>query len=83
MRPLIKNFKGEALTVVMMVLVMLAVVSATVMSLGYNQRRLQQTAGGGKIIAYYNARAGVVDAFWRLQHKKGPANNAVGRAIIM
>ena len=68
--------KGEALTIVLIVVILLAIISATLMTLGYNQRKLQQKAVGGQIIAYYYARAGVVDAFWRLQRDIGPGGEA-------
>ena len=61
---------------VMMVLVMLAAVSSTLMSLGYNQRKLAAKGGSAGIVAYYQARAGIVDAFWRLQTNVGPNGEA-------
>ena len=77
MRLFSKNPNGEALTVVMMVLVMLATVSATLMSLGYNQRRLRKSVGAaGQIVAFYHARAGIVDAIYRLRNSVGPGREA-------
>ena len=61
------NSKGEALTVVLIVVILLAIISATLMTLGYNQRKLQKSAGSGQAAAYYRTRGGVVEAFWRIR----------------
>ena len=71
MRALLKNSKGVALTVVFVVLVMLTLLSALIMSLGYNRKRLI-TLQGLQVKTYYLARGGVVDAYWRLQNNIGP-----------
>jgi Tfp pilus assembly protein PilX len=61
------NDKGMALVVVIVVVIMLALLAGYVTQLGYNQRRLSDTAGGRRAKIYYNAQAGVVHANWRIR----------------
>ena len=64
--------KGVALTAVVIILIMLGVLSAIALNLAYNQRRLVNNSGAGQTVAYYRARGGLVDAYWRLQNNVGP-----------
>ena len=68
MRPLLKNSKGVALTIVIVVLIMLTMISAFIMSLGYNRARLIKLGGSSQAVSYYLARGGIVDANWRIHN---------------
>ena len=59
--------KGVALTVVVVVLVMMALLSAYVSTLGFHQRKITDAASGGRTKIFYRAKAGVVDATWRIR----------------
>lgn len=74
----LRNSKGAALTVVIIVIIMLTLLSAFAMNMGYNRQRLMKLNGASKAVAFYRARAGVVDAYWRLQNNIGPPNGANG-----
>ena len=78
MKPLLKNSKGVALTIVIIILVLLTFISAAIMSLGYNRSRIIKMSGSSSAVPYYLARGGMVDAFWRLEHNVGPPNAGPG-----
>ena len=67
MKLFIKNSKGVALTIVLIVATLLALISGFITMLGYNQRRLAISSGGQQVRVYYHAKAGMVDAFWRIR----------------
>ena len=56
-----------ALTVVVVILVMLALISAYVTQLGYNQRAIGDSNSGLRVRAYYRAQAGAVEAATRIR----------------
>lgn len=62
-----KNQNGVALTIVVIVLIIMGILSAYAMNLGYNQRRMQEQASGRRIKIYYRAQAGAVNAMWRIR----------------
>ena len=64
---IIQNSKGVALTVVVIVLIMVALLTGYVASLGYNQRRVTDAASGRRAKIFYRAKAGAVDAAWRIR----------------
>ncbi len=61
------NDKGVALTVVIVIVIVMALISGYVTVLSYNQVKLANTAGGRRAKVYYRAQAGVVDANWRIR----------------
>ncbi len=61
------NDKGIAMTLVIVIIIILTMLAAYVTSLAYNQRRVTDTAGGGRAKIYYRAKAGVVEANWRIR----------------
>jgi hypothetical protein len=69
-----------ALTVVIIVLMMLVLLGGYILTLAYNHYRLQQSVGGQRMAAYYRARAGVVDAQWRIRRDPGGLFAAGGPA---
>lgn len=62
-----RNDRGMALTVVMIIVIMLALLAGYMTQMGYNQRRLADTAGGRRAKVYYRAQAGLVEAAWRIR----------------
>src|SRR3989338_8933204 len=64
---MVQNSKGVALTVVVIVLIMVALLTGYVASLGYNQRRVTDAASGRRVKVNYRAQAGMVDAMWRIR----------------
>jgi Tfp pilus assembly protein PilX len=65
------NDSGVAMTVVLIILVLLVTLSGAVMTLSYNQKKVVSSAGGKRAVGYYRAKAGVVDAFWRIRTNTG------------
>ena len=66
MKKSLRDRRGVALTVVLVVAVLLTLISGFVLMLGYNKRRLTLT-GGRKAQIYFHAKAGMVDAMWRIR----------------
>ena len=62
------NDKGVALTVVIVIIIILALLAGLVTTLGYNQKKLGDAAGGRRAKIYYRAKAGVVEAGWRIKN---------------
>ena len=58
---------GVALTIVIIILIMLALLGVFVTNLGYNQKRLTDVSSGQRIRLYYNAQAGIINANWRIR----------------
>lgn len=56
------NQKGLALTLAIITAVLVTALAAAALSFGYNQRILTKTAVGGRTLAFYYAKAGLVDA---------------------
>lgn len=52
---------------VVIVLIMLALLTGYIASLGYNQRRVTDAASGRRAKILYRAKAGAVDAAWRIR----------------
>ena len=71
MKPIFRDSKGVALVVVIIIFTMLALMASFAMNLGYNQRRLSHVGTGTKVVNYYRAQAGVVDAYWRIRTNQG------------
>ena len=61
------NNKGLALTIVMIVIIMLAIISAFSTNLGFNQKKMIDANSGRRAKIYFKAQAGVVDANWRIR----------------
>ena len=59
--------QGAALTVAIMAVIMLTAVAGYSLTLAYHQKKLMDTVSGKRIIAYYRAQAGVVNAYWRIR----------------
>jgi hypothetical protein len=52
----------------MAIVAMLAAMAGYITNLSYNQRLLAKTAGGsGSIVSFYHAKAGLVNASWRIR----------------
>lgn len=66
-----KNFqfsqKGSSLAVVLLFVFFMTLISAYILQYMYNQKRLSDQASGKRLIPYYRAKAGVVDAQWRIR----------------
>ncbi len=58
---------GIALTVVIIILAILAMMAGYILSLGYNRRRVVDAASGTRAKIYYRAQAGVHDATVRIR----------------
>ncbi len=61
------NKSGIALTVVIIVLAILAMMAGYILNLGYNRRRVVDAASGTRAKIYYRAQAGVYDATFRIR----------------
>lgn len=59
--------RGIAMTMVMVIVVMMALIAGYVTQLGYNQRKLVDAASGRRAKIYYRAQAGLVDANARIR----------------
>jgi len=71
-----------ALTVVIIIIIMLGLLATYVTQLGYNQRRLSDTAGGRRAKIYYRAQAGLVDANWRIRTNYTASLSPVGSFLV-
>lgn len=58
--------KGLALTAAIVLLFMFVILASVTLNAAYNKSRLMQHVDGKRIEAYYAAKAGIVDAHWRL-----------------
>jgi len=65
------NDKGIAMTFVIIIIIILAFLATLVTVLGYNQRKLSDSAGGRRAAIYYRAQAGVIEASWRIRENIG------------
>ena len=61
-----RNEKGS-LTVVLMYTLFVTMLAGFALTLALNQKRLTDAAAGRRMVAYYRARAGVIDAFWLIR----------------
>ncbi len=59
--------KGVAITIVMVVLAILAMLAAYSLNTGYSRKRITDAASGTRAKVYYRAQAGVVDAMTRIR----------------
>ena len=71
----IQDKRGIALTVVVVVMIVMAILSTYAMNLGYNQKLLTDQSSGRRAKIYYRAQAGLVHAYWRIR-----VNNTAGLA---
>jgi Tfp pilus assembly protein PilX len=55
------------MTIVIIVIIVLGLLAAYVTQLGYNQSRLSSTSGARRAKMLYLAKAGVVEASWRIR----------------
>ncbi len=62
-----RNKKGIALTVVMIVLGILVMMAGYIFSLGYNRKKITDAASGTRAKISYRAQAGVYDATTRIR----------------
>ena len=62
------NSTGIALTLVIMIVIMVSVLAAAAMTLGYNQKRLSDATVSNRTQGFYYAQAGIVDAQWRIRN---------------
>jgi Tfp pilus assembly protein PilX len=62
-----QNLKGFALTMVIIILVLLALLATYITSISYNQRRFLDRNSSKRMKIFYCAKAGVVDANWRIR----------------
>lgn len=67
MRPSRGRQEGMILTVVVIVLTMITLLGGFVLNLAYNQYRLSGELGIKRAVAQARARAGIVDAQWRIR----------------
>ena len=68
MRPLRDlGSKGMALTIVMIIAIILALLAGYATNSSFNQRKVVDNASGHRAKVYYCAQAGVVDANWRIR----------------
>ncbi len=72
------NDKGMALSIVIVVIIMLALIAGYAAQLGYNQRRLTDISGGRRAKVYFLAQAGVIDANWRIRNNYTVGLSPVG-----
>ena len=59
------------MTIVIIVIVIMAFLATLITTLGYNQRKLSDSAGGRRAKIYYQAQAGVIEARWRIRENIG------------
>ena len=76
-----QNDKGMALTVAIIIIILLGLLAGYMTQMGYNQRRLADTAGGRRAKAYYRAQAGLVDANWRIRTNYTGTTTYTGSAL--
>ena len=69
-----KASKGFVITIVVIMVFAILAAGIAVLALGYNQKRLVDQVGAGQIRGYYRARAGIVNARWRIRTN----NNGAG-----
>ena len=62
-----KRQAGFAMGVVMVTMLILALVSGYLASIGASQRRLMGSVSGKRTAVYYRAHAGVVHGHWRIR----------------
>ena len=55
------------MTIVIIIIIIMAMLALYVTTLGYNQKKLADSAGGRRAKIYYKAQAGVIDANWRIR----------------
>ena len=63
--------RGVALTLAIIVIVMIAILTAWTLRLAYNYQVLTSDSALKRTRAYYRAQAGIVDANWRIRNNIG------------
>ena len=58
---------GMAMTIVIIIVIILVSLVGFVTSLGFNQRKFLGASSGKKLVLYYRAQAGAVEAAWRIR----------------
>ncbi len=64
---LMRDNKGVAMTIVMIILMVLAIMAGYILNFGYNRKRIVDAASGTRAKVYYRAQAGVHDAAVRIR----------------
>ena len=66
-----QNERGIAMILAIITMLLILTVAGAILTLAYNQRRLGAGVGEAKLRAYYRAKAGLVDAQWRIRTDPG------------